>query len=128
MALPNLCPLPAVRSATQQEWTDVASREAAGPYLQQLLALDPTAEAAAAAAGDGMQLAGAGGDGAFEGAVAALLLAVESSPAGFSCAMLDGLASLAAAAGLLGKPGFSGHAAGDSARFSGERVAGHAWW
>lgn len=63
------------------------------------------AEAEAAAA-QGMQLAGNGGDGAFEGAVVSLVAALQGGPAapGFMGAMLEGIAALAAAVGLLRKP------------------------
>jgi hypothetical protein len=66
-----------------------------------------------------MQLAGAGGDGAFEAAVAALVMAVQGSPSSYTAAMLDGVASLAAAAGVLRKPG----GAADGERFSGRWLA-----
>lgn len=96
-----------------QEWTDVASRDSAAPFLQQLISLDPTREpdqhgpdttAAAEEEPVGLQLAGNGGDGLFEAAVVQLVLALHGSGAGFMAAMLDGIAALAAAAGLLRKP------------------------
>ena len=105
-----------------QEWTDVASRDSAAPFLQQLMLMDPLREAdsaAAAAAGGGrgvdadadaddspsLQLAGNGGDGMFEAAVVQLVAALHGgSLAGFREAMLEGIAGLAAAAGLLRKP------------------------
>uniref|UniRef100_A0A383VSX8 Nuclear condensin complex subunit 3 C-terminal domain-containing protein n=1 Tax=Tetradesmus obliquus TaxID=3088 RepID=A0A383VSX8_TETOB len=117
---------PAVRFAAAQlmiiasscvEWVDAASRSMAAPYLQQLIGLDPQAEAeqedepmsdddeAADAAAAGLQLAGNGGEGLFEAAVTQLVLAVQGAGAGFTVAMLDGVAPLAAAAGLLAKPG-----------------------
>lgn len=78
-----------VMTGCLQEWTDVASRDSAAPFLQQLVALDPTREADAAqmggledsAAGEdepaGLQLAGNGGDGMFEGAVVQLVAAMQ---------------------------------------------------
>jgi hypothetical protein len=90
----------------------------AAPYLQQLIGLDPQSEVEqdadamsdgdddeAADAAAGLQLAGNGGEGLFEAAVTQLVLAVQGAGAGFTVAMLDGIAPLAAAAGLLAKPG-----------------------
>lgn len=106
-------------AAVVQDWTDAASRDMAMPYLQQLLCLNPLAdveqqgadmsdsddEAAEAGAAAGLQLAGNSGDGMFEAAVVQLVLAVQGAGGGFMVAMLNGIASLAAAAGLLAKPG-----------------------
>jgi hypothetical protein len=107
---------------TLQEWTDAASRSMAGPYLQQLIGLDPQSEAEqenmvmsdddeAADSTAGLQLAGNGGEGLFEAAVTQLVLAVQGAGADFTVAMLDGVAPLAAAAGLLAKPGSDAGAA-----------------
>ncbi|KAF6263324.1 nuclear condensing complex subunit [Scenedesmus sp. NREL 46B-D3] len=109
-------------ASTCVEWTDAASRSMAGPYLQQLIGLDPQSEAEqedgamsddgeAAGATAGLQLAGNGGDGLFEAAVTQLVLAVQGAGAGFVVTMLDGIAPLAAAAGLLTKPGSEAGAA-----------------
>ncbi len=118
-----------------QEWTDVASRDSAAPFLQQLIALDPTREFDPAdhmadddsssdePTGDessGLQLEGNGGDGVFEGAVVQLVAAMQGTTAGFVAAMLDGIADLAAAAGLMRKPGDGTEEHG---RFTGGRVA-----
>ncbi|WIA22943.1 hypothetical protein OEZ85_001312 [Tetradesmus obliquus] len=111
------------------EWVDAASRSMAAPYLQQLIGLDPQSEAeqedelmsdddddaADAAAAAGLQLAGNGGEGLFEAAVTQLVLAVQGAGAGFTVAMLDGVAPLAAAAGLLAKPGGEAGAAAAAA-------------
>lgn len=120
------CSTPLAPPVCMQEWTDAASRDVAAPCLQQLLALTPCSEAqsvpapaGAAEDSQGMQLAGAGGDGAFEAAVAALVMAVQGSPSSYTAAMLDGVASLAAAAGVLRKPG----GAADGERFSGRWLA-----
>jgi hypothetical protein len=111
-----------------QEWTDAASRSMAAPYLQQLIGLDPQSPAEqeddamsndeAADAAAGLQLAGNGGEGLFEAAVTQLVLAVQGAGAGFTLAMLDGIAPLAAAAGLLAKPGSE---AGAAAAVTGEK-------
>lgn len=93
----------------------------AAPVLRQLVSLDPTAIAEQVDAdlsdadsdGDGdlmpvpagMQLAGNGGDGHFEAAVVQLVLAVQGAGAGFTVAMLDGIAQIAAGAGLLAEAG-----------------------
>lgn len=93
----------------------MASRANAAPFLQQLVALDTTKEPDSAhmdcdssADNDddppGLQLAGNGGDGMFEAAVVQLVAAMQGSTEGFAAAMLDGIADLAAAAGLLRKP------------------------
>lgn len=97
-----------------QEWADVASRDSAAPFLQQLVALDPNRESDSthmdldSSAEDdeapGLQLAGNSGDGMFEAAVVQLVAAMQGSTDGFMAAMLDGIADLAAAAGLLRKP------------------------
>lgn len=110
----------------------------AAPYLQQLIGLDPQSEAeqedelmsdddddaADAAAAAGLQLAGNGGEGLFEAAVTQLVLAVQAAGAGFTVAMLDGVAPLAAAAGLLAKPG--GEAGAAAAVTGGECRKQHA--
>jgi hypothetical protein len=114
---------------TLQEWTDAASRSMAGPYLQELIGLAPQSEAEqedaamsedddAADASAGLQLAGNGGEGLFEAAVTQLVLAVQGAGAEFTVAMLDGIAPLAAAAGLLAKPGSE---AGAAAAITGEQ-------
>lgn len=97
-----------------QEWTDVASRDSAAPFLQQLVALDPTREAdaaahmgggledSAAAGGEdepaGLQLAGNGGDGMFEGAVVQLVAAMQ---VGCGCRVPSSLEGMHAYAGWL---------------------------
>ena len=97
----------------------MASRDTAAPFLEQLIALDPTRDfdPATNMADDsnndsdggcdessGLQLEGNGGDGMFESAVVQLVAAMQGTTAGFVSAMLDGIADLAAGAGLLRKP------------------------
>jgi hypothetical protein len=63
----------------------------------------------------GLQLAGNGGDGMFEAAVVQLVAAMQGSTENFAAAMLDGIADLAAEAGLLRKP------SGDMAAATGQQ-------
>eukprot|EP00879_Flechtneria_rotunda_P029638 GHRR01032070.1.p2 GENE.GHRR01032070.1~~GHRR01032070.1.p2 ORF type:complete len:200 (+),score=99.69 GHRR01032070.1:674-1273(+) len=128
---------PATRFSTTQlliiaancvEWSDAASRCMALPYLQQLIALSPATESKQLQALQGhpdaddsssvssvdtagLQLVGNGGDGQFEAAVVQLVLAVQGSDAEFISTMLDGIAALAAGAGLLLNEGFQDGAA-----------------
>lgn len=93
---------------TPQDWADVASRDAAAPVLEQLMALQPgTAleENVTRLDDAGMPLAGDGGDHAFEGAVATLALAVAGGPGtAFVQHMLSGVSRLAAVAGVPSEP------------------------
>eukprot|EP00775_Hariotina_reticulata_P011494 gene11494-11637_t len=120
-------------AASCVEWTDAASREVAGPYLQQLVSLNPSSQAEQdeGKGGDcaansvhvetrppsqgsgffrrdyagGLQLVGNGGDGLYEGCLVQLVLQVQGGAgSGFTASLLEGLAPLAAAAGVLSKP------------------------
>lgn len=83
------------------------------PYLHYLIGLDCASETENTdnsmldeeeAEAVGLQLAGNGGDRSFEGAVVQLVLAVQGTEAGFCATMLDGIASLTVAAGMLTEP------------------------